>query len=662
MRNLYSLLLGLALLLAPLAVSAQLPWPTSSPNPDSYGYTWKTNSDPTGPAYIWEDISAIGTEVLGLNDDGNVGPIPMGISFPYYWYTREELWIADNGFLAFTATPIGSSAIGFPPTPTPSQPNDVIAPYMSDMNPTGPGNPGKVYYYSDVANNRFIVTWENMPYWVPPATSPNQYSGSNSFQVILDGNDSTITFNYKELTGDWAASYNNANYPFVTGIENVTGTFGLMAPNLPNANPVGQRPVASTSIRFYPPASPSNVRDIAVTNVQNDEVQAFFVPWEPSGPFTTPNFALYGGITNVGNVDILTDIPVLAQVKDANGILFYQARDTANAGLFAGETTYFKFPLPFYPPKVGPFIYTVSLESPQIYADINGTNNQRTNEAVVIDTTLEEVAFTYSSGDFNNLLETNGGGVVSWSGNTGNSGAGAYYESYGYPITITALEYYSITSGTGAGSEGFLAQIFGKDTTTGAVPGPLLFEKAVLNADIPQGPATPATPWTRVEVDPPVVINSDGFYVSWIQRTDSCVLFTEGAEPISNRSFEVLGGGWSIYRSNTTDELWIRAIVNIEDAAILPNTSISKQLDGLEELKIYPNPSEGIFSVETTWKQAQPVELKVMDVQGRKMYRQQIAPALNWNERMDLRHLTPGVYLLQVSTPEGSTVRRLFIQ
>lgn len=662
MRNHLHLFLISLSLLGPLSALAQLPWPQVSPNPDSYGYTWRTNTDPGGPAYIWEDISVIGTQVTGLNDDGNVGPIQMGIEFPYYWYTRDEVWIADNGFIAFSKTPIGSGATGFPPTPTPSDPNDVIAVFMADMNPTGPGNPNKVYYYSDTATKRFIVSWESMPFWVPPTTSPNQWQGANSFQVILDANDSSITFNYKTLTGSWAASYNQANYPFVVGIENVSGTFGLMPPALPNANPAGQRPVESSSVRFYPPVTPSSVRDVAVTNVQNDEVQAFFVPWETPPATTDPNFFLFGGITNVGNTDVIAPIPVIAQVKDLNNLLFYQARDTAKTGLEAGQTQYFKFQFPFYPPNPGSYIFTVRTENPGLYADLNTTNDLRTNEAVVVDTTLPEVTFGYSSGLFDNLLDANGGGLVSWAGNNGNSGAAAFYESYGYPISIKALEFFVARNATDTTGEGFLAQIYGVDTTSGAVPGPLLYSETVSLGKIPATPATPNTPWVRVDLDTPLVVESDGFYVAWIQRSDSSFLFTEASEPISRRSYEILNGGWSIYRSNSTDELWVRAIVNIEAATIDSTTSIERPSDNLQSLNIYPNPSDGLFEVHAEWLTAQPAELKVYDLQGRKVYRQQAPTATSWTESLDLTHLEAGVYLLQVNSPDGSSIRRLVIR
>ncbi len=666
MRNIYTYTLNLLLVLAPMSLLAQLPWAASSPGPDSYGYTWKTNSDPAGPAYIWEDISVVGTEVTGLGDDGNFGPVQMGIDFPYYWYTRNEVWIADNGFIAFSNTPIGSGANGFPPTPTSDEPNDVIAPYMADMNPTGAGNPHNVYYYSDTANNRFIVSWENMPYWVPPTTNPNQWAGSNSFQVILDANDSSVTFNYKQILGNWATPYDDDPYPFVVGIENVSGTFGLLAPSLPTNNPALQKPVDNSAIRFYAPKTASPVTDVAVSNVQNDEIQAFFVPWAaPATNPPPPTFKLFAGVTNVGNTDINAPIPIIGQVKDNNQLLFYQARDTAINGLQAGETQYFQFPIPLYPPTPGALTYEVSTENPAIYGDQNASNDSRINEAVVIDTTLDEVTFSYASGNFDNLINTNGGGLISWSGNNGNSGAAAFYDSYGYPVTITALEMFVGTGAQDTTSEGFLAQIYALDST-GAVPGALLYSDTVLTGEVPQFPVGPTTPWTRIDLDSSITIESDGFYVAWIQRSDSTNLFTESAPnalPISRRSYEILGGNWSIWRSNSTDEMWIRALVNIEETVIdTTNTSIREPLSDLTTLNVYPNPSDGMFVIQTEWAVAQPVELKVFDINGRKVYRDRVEAAATWERELDLRHLDRGLYLLQVSSLEGSTMRRLVIR
>ncbi|MEL7428277.1 MAG: hypothetical protein AAFN81_35245, partial [Bacteroidota bacterium] len=254
-------------------VWAQLPWPATSPGPDSYGYTWRTSDDPNGPTYNWVEIVSnnLGTRVSGLGDDNVIGKIPMGIEFQYYWTGKTELCVGSNGFLSLndgSCINISSTATGFPPTPTNSDPNDVIAPYMCDLSFSGLGNPGQVHYYSDVSNNRFVVTYSNVPYWVDDMVDPNQWSGSNTFQVILDANDSTITFQYQNMIGNWSAGYDDATYPFVTGIENLTGTVGMLAPQLPIS--ASSKPTNNTAITFYPPATPLlAITDLDVKAVDN---------------------------------------------------------------------------------------------------------------------------------------------------------------------------------------------------------------------------------------------------------------------------------------------------------------------------------------------------------------------------------------------------------
>ena len=158
----------------------------------------KLTQQQEGPVFDWIDITTIGTKVEGLFDDNFVGPFNMGIDFPFYWLTKNELWISSNGYISFAPFNISSQGFGFPAPPRADNNNDLIAPYMTDLSAAGTNNPGEVYYYHDDANNRFIVSWENFPYWADNAAD---FSGSNTFQVILNASDSTITFQYLDMNG-----------------------------------------------------------------------------------------------------------------------------------------------------------------------------------------------------------------------------------------------------------------------------------------------------------------------------------------------------------------------------------------------------------------------------------------------------------------------------
>ncbi|MCB0836646.1 MAG: hypothetical protein KDD99_08315, partial [Bacteroidetes bacterium] len=270
----------LAILLScTLIIQAQnLPWPAQSSFSDSYGYTWKTNSAPDGPDFQWIDITQIGDEVTGLADDNTVGPINIGMDFPYYWTRKNRIWIGDNGYISFSSgVPIASSATGFPLIPTHDNTDDILAPFLADMDAGGTNNPTKVYTWFDSLNQRFIVSYHDIPFFANNAVG---FSGANTFQIILDGKDSTITFQYLKQTGIWDPAYNSALYPFVVGIENLTGNMGLMPTGVPITDNL--RPVDSTAIRFYPPSKPKIlVLDAAIDWVSNEENGGSFFPWSP---------------------------------------------------------------------------------------------------------------------------------------------------------------------------------------------------------------------------------------------------------------------------------------------------------------------------------------------------------------------------------------------
>ncbi len=169
--------------------------------PDAFGYSWY-DSNEEEVSYNWTEISLSGTEV-SLSDDDNVGPFELG--FPFYFYGNEynAIRISSNGFASFTST---STSFSNQPIPSTDDPNAILAPFWTDLNPS---NGGAIYYHQD--RNRFIIEWKNVP----------SYSDSNSLQtfqiIIID--DGTILFNYQSIA--------NANECTV-GIENENGTDGLL--------------------------------------------------------------------------------------------------------------------------------------------------------------------------------------------------------------------------------------------------------------------------------------------------------------------------------------------------------------------------------------------------------------------------------------------------
>lgn len=173
-----------------------------SGGPDEYGYLWIDSDEPGGPNFDWVEISGVGTP-LNLGDD-DYATVSLPWTFNFYGYNKTSMKISSNGYLTFGAD--GTDYTN-DPIPNTEDPNDLIAPFWDDLNPsTG----GQIYYYNDDANNRFVVEWKNVPHYYS--------NGSYTFEAILYP-DGDILYQYYNMNGDLTSAS--------IGVENNTGTIGL---------------------------------------------------------------------------------------------------------------------------------------------------------------------------------------------------------------------------------------------------------------------------------------------------------------------------------------------------------------------------------------------------------------------------------------------------
>jgi subtilisin family serine protease len=155
--------------------------------PDLFGHVWLDSDQPGGPSFEWVDIRDIGTTVPfgSLTDDANLGPYPIGFSFPYFGSTFSQFRVCSNGWISFTST---SSAFVNQPLPNagPGVPENLIAMLWDDLL-LNAGTGSNVSYYSD--GDRLIVQYTNVrPIGV---FSPTPHT----FEVILHRN-GEIVFQY----------------------------------------------------------------------------------------------------------------------------------------------------------------------------------------------------------------------------------------------------------------------------------------------------------------------------------------------------------------------------------------------------------------------------------------------------------------------------------
>lgn len=180
---------------------AGLPVNKGSGGPDSYGYNWIDSDNPSGPAYVWDDISTSGQQ-LSLSDESIV-KVALPFTFKFYGTAFDSVYICSNGYVSF-----GRSYISYSNTPIPNSylVNNFAAAFWDDLNP---GTGGRVYlkYYSD----RAVIQFQEVP-------QNYSTSGTYTFQIVLHSN-GNIMYYYKSMTGALNSS--------TIGIENSTCDIGL---------------------------------------------------------------------------------------------------------------------------------------------------------------------------------------------------------------------------------------------------------------------------------------------------------------------------------------------------------------------------------------------------------------------------------------------------
>ena len=178
--------------------------------PDAFGYRWNDSREAGGPIYDWVDISTTGT-VVSLPSTNSATAVTLPFSFPFYGTPRTTTQVSSNGLLVFTGTATSPFQASIP---NGAAPNDYIAPFWRNLNPTLGGE----VRTQDMGDGRFVISWID----VPPSTG----SGTYTFQAILYAN-GRIRFQYQFMTGPVNAG--------AIGIENATGTVGLqVAYNAPD--------------------------------------------------------------------------------------------------------------------------------------------------------------------------------------------------------------------------------------------------------------------------------------------------------------------------------------------------------------------------------------------------------------------------------------------
>ncbi|TAL62964.1 MAG: T9SS type A sorting domain-containing protein [Bacteroidetes bacterium] len=301
----------------------------TSGGPDTFGYNWANNLDPIGsaPVYLWKSIKDTANLVSGLGDDNSSGPFDPGFYYNYYGQWYNTLWIGSNGWVSFRNA--GNITAPFPVIPTPSAPDNIIAGLLSDLTFKGANDslvPGAAAYFWTNNTDSIIIQYDSVPFWDIGAAG---YSGRNTFQIILDAADYSITFQYKQLMNS-APGYDLINTGLKTGIEDSTGNDGLQV--------LDTFPPSGSAVKFFYPGhfSTNDLNNAAISLGQNYP--------NPSSDLTRINYS----VQKSGNVKISIQSLVGTQVE------------TFDLGKIPAGNQSFALHTQSYPPGV--YFYSLSIE------------------------------------------------------------------------------------------------------------------------------------------------------------------------------------------------------------------------------------------------------------------------------------------------------------
>lgn len=95
----------------------------------------------------------------------------------------------------------------------------------------------------------------------------------------------------------------------------------------------------------------------------------------------------------------------------------------------------------------------------------------------------------------------------------------------------------------------------------------------------------------------------------------------------------------------------------------LENLSVSEENLDFSNLKLYPNPNKGEFTVDFNSVSNNDVEIEVYDISGRKVYNNIYSNVESrFNETVSLLNVQSGVYIMNVTQGSSTTSRKLIIE
>lgn len=121
--------------------------------------------------------------------------------------------------------------------------------------------------------------------------------------------------------------------------------------------------------------------------------------------------------------------------------------------------------------------------------------------------------------------------------------------------------------------------------------------------------------------------------------------------------------GNSSYDSGSNEEEVFQSAYIFCDVILADPTGPISVSEGVlaSALNIFPNPSNGSFTVNMDLGTSVDMNISVTDLQGKEVYTESISNTSNFSRNLDLTHLNKGVYIFRAATATGSAIQKIVI-
>ncbi|MEZ4773873.1 MAG: T9SS type A sorting domain-containing protein [Bacteroidia bacterium] len=131
-------------------------------------------------------------------------------------------------------------------------------------------------------------------------------------------------------------------------------------------------------------------------------------------------------------------------------------------------------------------------------------------------------------------------------------------------------------------------------------------------------------------------------------------------DPANSTTATVAGLQPGTYTVTVTDDNSCSVTKSVD---VLDQTSIEDDLAaGITNFEVYPNPSSDVFNLNIGLGKADDVNMTVVDLNGRVIMETNHKKVVNFRETLNMSNMSNGVYMLMVTTSQGTTFKRLILK